>query len=59
MFLNTYNSIKDPSIVNIDEVYIENKNKFISSVKKLFPLDYNEFYDLISETNFYNEIIAI
>ena len=59
VFLNTYNSIKDPSIVNIDELYIENKNKFISSVKKLFPLDYNEFYDLISDTNFYDEIIAI
>ena len=58
-FLNCLNDTEKINSENIDDVYIEYKNKFIASVKNLYPLDYNYFYDLILDKEFYDEIIAI
>jgi len=58
-FLNCLKDTEKIDSKNIDDVYIEYKNKFIASVKNLYPLDYNYFYDLISDNEFYDEIIGI
>lgn len=44
---------------NLDNAFKEYKNNFILSVKNINSIDYNYFYDLISDLKFYNEIIAI
>ena len=44
---------------NLDNAFKEYKNNFILSVKNINSIDYNYFYDLISDLIFYNEIIAI
>ena len=58
-FLEIYNEDEEKIIDNIDYIYLELKNKFISSIKNLNSIDYNYFYDLISDKNFHDEIIAI
>ena len=44
---------------NLDNAFKEYKNNFILSVRNINSIDYNYFYDLISDIKFYNEIIAI
>ena len=44
---------------NLDNAFKEYKNNFILSVRNINSIDYNYFYDLISDLKFYNEIIAI
>ena len=46
-------------IGNLDYKYIEFKNKFISSINNLNSVNYNYFYDLISDKSFHDEIIDI
>ena len=46
-------------IVNIDDIYIEYKNKFISLIEDINSIDYKLFYDIISDKNFHDEIITI
>ena len=61
-FLEIYKEIEKKEmgkIDNIDYIYLELKNQFISSIKNLNSIDYNYFYDLISDKNFHDEIIAI
>ena len=59
LFLEIYNEEEEKITDNIDYIYLELKNKFISSIKNLNSIDYNYFYDLISDKNFHDEIIAI
>ena len=58
-FLDIYDQFKENNLKNIDELFVEYKNNFISSVKKLNCINYNSFYDLISDNDFKNEIIAL
>ena len=59
-FLEIYKKIKLKSDgQNIDNEFIKYKNKFISSIKNLNSINYNLFYDLISDKIFYEEIINI
>ena len=44
---------------NIDNIYIEYKNNFVEKVKYIYKLDYNYFYDLIMDKQFYDDIINI
>ena len=58
-FLDIYEQFKENNFKNIDELFVEYKNKFISSIKNLNCINYNSFYDLISDNVFKNEIIDI
>ena len=58
-FLDIYEQFEENNFKNIDELFVEYKNKFISSVKNLNCINYNSFYDLISDNDFKNEIIDI
>ena len=58
-FLDIYEQFKENNFKNIDELFVEYKNKFISSVKNLNCINYNSFYDLISDNDFKNEIIDL
>ena len=58
-FLEIYKQFQGNHTKNIDDIFSEYKNNFISLVKHLNSIDYNSFYDLISDNNFQNEIIAI
>ena len=58
-FLEINKQTSEKRIRNIDDIYIEYKNNFISLVKNLNSINYNYFYNLISENNFYDEIIDI
>ena len=58
-FLEINKQTSEKRIRNIDDIYIEYKNNFISLVKNLNCVNYNYFYNLISEKYFYDEIIAI
>ena len=59
LFLDINEKTESLNSRNLDYIYKEHKNNFISSVKNLNPIDYHYFYDLISDVNFYNEIIDI
>ena len=58
-FLEIYKKFKGNHAKNIDDLFSEYKNNFISLVKKINSINYNFFYDLISDNNFQNDIIAI
>ena len=58
-FLEINKQSNEKGIKNLDDIYIEYKNNFISLVKNLNSINYNYFYNLISENNFYDEIIDI
>jgi len=58
-FLDIYEQFKENDFKNIDELFVEYKNKLISSVKNLNCINYNSFYDLILDDDFKNEIIDI
>ena len=45
--------------MNIDDIYIEYKNKFISLIENINSINYKQFYDIISDKNFHDEIITI
>ena len=55
-FLEIY---KKGIIGNLDYIYLEYKNNLILSLKNLNSINYNQFYDIISDQNFHNEIITI
>ena len=55
-FLEIY---KKGNIENLDYIYLEYKNNLILSLKNLNSINYNQFYDIISDQNFHNEIITI
>ena len=55
-FLEIY---KKGIIENLDYIYLEYKNNLILSLKNLNSINYNQFYDIISDQNFHNEIITI
>jgi len=44
---------------DIDTIYINNKNDFIEKVHNRYYIDYKYFYDLISDKDFYEEIMKI
>ena len=50
---------EEKDINNIDDAYIKYKNDFISSIEEINSIDYKMFYDIISDKNFYDEIISI
>ena len=50
---------EEKDITNIDDAYIKYKNDFISSIEEVNSIDYKMFYDIISDKNFYDEIISI
>lgn len=50
---------EETNLRDIDNVYIEYKNKFVEKVKNIYKLDYNYFYDLIMDKAFYDDIINI
>ena len=50
---------EEKDITNIDDAYIKYKNDFISSIEEINSIDYKMFYDIISDKNFYDEIISI
>ena len=56
LFLTSYNNSKNCKI-NIDNIYLNNKNTFIEKVQNRYYIDYKYFYDLIIDNNFYEEII--
>jgi len=58
LFLEIYKNSEN-KIFNLDYIYIEEKNKFISLVKNLNKIKYEWFYDIISEKHFQEEIIKI
>ena len=58
-FLEINKLSKEKRVKNLDNLYIEYKNNFISSVKDLNCIDYNYFHDLISTDNFHAEIFSI
>ena len=59
-FLEIYKKIElNKKISNIDNEYLEYKNKYISKIKNLNSINYDLFYDLISDKVFYDEIISI
>ena len=58
-FLEIYKQFKGNHIKNLDDLFSEYKNRFISLVKNLNSIDYNSFYDMISDDSFQNEIISI
>ena len=58
-FLEINKQSNEKGIKNLDDIYIEYKNNFISLVKNLNSINYNYFYNLISENNFYADIIDI
>ena len=55
-FLEIY---KKGNIENLDYIYLEYKNNLILSLKNLNSINYKQFYDIISDQNFHNEIITI
>ena len=55
-FLEIY---KKEIVGNIDNIYLEYKNKLILSFKNLNSINYKQFYDIISDKNFHGEIITI
>ena len=58
-FLEIYKQ-KDKGIIeNIDDIYIEYKNNFILSLNNLNSINYKQFYEIISDKNFHEEIINI
>ena len=58
-FLEIYKNNGKEIKENIDYIYFEYKNNFISSLKILNSIDYKEFYDIISDKSFQDEIIVI
>ena len=51
-FLEIYKNNGKEIKENIDYIYFEYKNNFISSLKILNSIDYKEFYDIISDKSF-------
>ena len=59
-FLEIYKKTElNKKISNIDNEYLEYKNKYISKIKNLNSINYDLFYYLISDKAFYKEIISI
>ena len=58
-FLEIYKQYQGSHIKNIDDLFLDYNNKFISLVTKLNSINYNSFFDLISDNYFQNEIIDI
>ena len=50
---------REKDISNIDNAYLEYKNKFISLIEDINSIDYKMFYDIISDKKFHDEIITI
>ena len=50
---------QETDFINLDNTYIEYKNKFISSIEDINSIDYKMFYDIISDENFHDEIINV
>ena len=59
LFLEINKKRNEKNIENMDNIYIDYKNNFISLMKNLNYIDYNYFYDLISDNEFYDDIISI
>ena len=59
LFLDINEKTEIKNARNLDYIYKEEKNNFISSVKNINPIDYQYFYDLMSDINFYKEIFDI
>ena len=60
LILKESNKLKrEKDISNIDNAYLEYKNKFISLIEDINSIDYKMFYDIISDKKFHDEIITI
>ena len=59
IFNENYQQMEGSNIVNRDNIFIKQKNNLVSSIEDLNPMDYKQFYDIISSPKFHNEIITI
>ena len=44
---------------NFDNIFFEYKNEFIKQIKNKYCLDYEDFYSIIDDKQFYNDILHI
>ena len=59
IFNENYQQMEGSNIVNRDNIFIKQKNNLVSSIEDLNPMDYKQFYDIISSPKFHDEIITI
>ena len=59
IFNEIFKQMEQSYITNRNNFYMEQKNKFISSIENLNSIDYKKFYEVISNKKFQDEIIDI
>ena len=59
IFNEIFRQMEQSYITNRNNFYMEQKNKFISSIENLNSIDYKKFYEVISNKKFQDEIIDI